>query len=107
MSKPINCICDSCGKEFVITKLDKIAEGELDITYFQCPYCEKVSLVLVEDAIARNYKQMLNHQKRKYNLYREKSDAVNVKLCLDKINRYKKMYGKRCDMLLRLTKVKY
>lgn len=46
------CLCDKCGAEFELTPHHK-TEGDLDIVYIQCSYCNEEYLVSVTDSVLR------------------------------------------------------
>ena len=48
-----NITCNQCGAEFELT-LRHRADGDLDITYIQCPFCNEEYLVSVTDSVLRD-----------------------------------------------------
>lgn len=46
-------LCNKCGAEFDVTLYER-KDGDLDITYIQCPHCDEEYLVSVTDGVLRN-----------------------------------------------------
>ena len=101
----IDVVCDNCGKQF---KLDSVGiktshmdlnEGPCDVVFFNCPSCEKVYLVSVQDARWMELKTDLDKQIKRQAKMRGRKNPQLSKLIGELILVKKERLGKHIEKL--------
>lgn len=81
----VTLTCTKCGKWFEIHEISTRRDGELEVSFFQCPHCEYEYITLVTDSelrkdigrwkrmrdIAKGKKTPLTFEQKAANLYED------------------------------------
>ena len=101
----VNLVCDCCGKQFKLSSVGiktshmDLDEGPCDVVFFNCPSCNVVYLVSVQDARWTELKTDLDKQiKRQAKMY-SRNDLQMAKLIGELISTKKERLGKHVAKL--------
>lgn len=101
----VNIVCSNCGKQFKLSSVGiktshiDLDEGQCDVVFFNCPSCNAVYLVSVQDARWMEFKTDLDKQiKRQAKMY-SRNDLQMAKLIGELISTKKERLGKHVAKL--------
>ena len=88
--------CNKCGAEFSLSILER-KEGDLDVTYIQCPHCKEEYLVSVTDSILRDAIQEHNRLMEKARTAADEDASTQL---AETARRMKENNSRRCFELM-------
>ena len=88
--------CDKCGAEFPLS-LQERKEGDLDITFIQCPHCREEYLVSVTDSVLRD---AIKEHQGLMDKVRTATDAETSNRLIEAAREMKENNLKRCSELM-------
>jgi len=88
--------CDKCGADFILS-LQERKEGDLDITFIQCPHCHEEYLVSVTDSVLRD---AIKEHQGLMDKVRTATDAETSNRLIEAAREMKENNLKRCSELM-------
>lgn len=79
------CVCDSCGMEFEINRLDKESDTmkdghEVEVLSFTCPKCDEKYVVTVRDSESARLQKEYQFAQESYRKSYNKEDPMNLEV---------------------------
>lgn len=94
--------CDKCHEVYLLqiqTERITCNENIFEITFLDCPHCNKRYFARVENQKALFLRGMLNAENERYKTFiRQKKPQDVLTKQLNKIQQYKERYSKQCDI---------